>query len=98
MKIIVSIILFVQACIAQPMPPALTNGIKSVLPPKTLVAVTNITLSWPVCTSVWYRVEGTTNFTTWYFVTNVSIDKTNVILPVTKPNEFFRYSIPFTIN
>lgn len=57
--------------------------------------VSNVMLSWVPSTHYYYAIEATTNFHDWYFVTNVPISATNVMLSVRKPMEFYRLSVPY---
>lgn len=95
--VLIFVLLLVLAATAAPTPQKgatllmrRTSFAPSGVPATVAPAVTNIVLSWDPYTNAFFVLEGSTNLTTWYPVTNAPIWQTNVTVPARQPAEFFR--------
>jgi hypothetical protein len=105
-SIIVLICSVLVAC-GQPMPPALPSAVgprtnnlfakHATLPQPSFPAITNITLTWSPYTNAYVQVQACTDLfqTNWTVVTNVPLWATNVVLPISEPQQFFRVRAVF---
>jgi len=61
--------------------------------PRTIAQpVNHYQLNWNPYTNVWFRIDGTTDFIAWTFVTNVPVWMTNLPIVTDKYYQFFRIS------
>lgn len=108
--ILLSLALFFAAlfvALAQPLPPALPSAVgprtnnlfakHATLPQPSFPAITNITLTWSPYTNAYVQVQACTDMfqTNWTVVTNVPLWATNVVLPISEPQQFFRVRAVF---